>query len=415
MKNFTLILLLLPICLQGYTQDLPFAKAQVKTLSDSTFYGRGYVSDGSNKAAEYLAGEFEKIGVQPLSDSYFQPFEMEVNTFPVKTKISCNGKTLVEGYDYLIDPASGSIRGKFKVTSLDSSDLQDASSSISSSRNGKNAFVVDMNGVDSKTEQASFHNFLREVLNQSPVIKLSDDKLMWSVGQQQVENALVQVKTDKFCEDPKKVSLNIQNEETTYKARNVIGKIEGENHDSSLVITAHYDHLGMMGNALFAGASDNASGTAMLLDFAKYYKQHPPKYDLYFIAFAAEEAGLLGSRHFVDNPTFPLNKVKFLINLDLMGSAAEGIAVVNGKSFPDKMEALKAINKSQTHLSRIKLRGQAANSDHYWFSEAGVPAIFIYTIGNAKAYHDVHDVYSGLDFANYWEVFTLLSEFMKTL
>ena len=401
------------IPLIGFSQNLPFVKEQVKILSDSSFYGRGYIHDGSNLAADYVASEFKKIGVKPVDTTYFQPFRFGVNTFPTKTVISCDGKELKEGYDYLIDPVSGSSTGTYKVVSLDSSNFQP--NSPVPDINKKNAYIIDMSGIDTDEENAYAKDFEGQALAKSPVIQLKTDKLMWTIGQQQVPNVLVEMEKNGFCRNAKKVEIHVENKEIPFIARNVIGKIEGENHDSCLVITAHYDHLGMMGDALFPGASDNASGTAMLLNFAQYYVQNKPQYDVYFIAFAAEEAGLIGSHVFVDKPFFPLSKIKFLINLDLMGSAADGIAVVNGTLFPERIGRLQAINTRENLLPRIKLRGKAANSDHYWFSENDVPAIFIYTIGNAKAYHDVHDVYKGLDWANYDQLFTLLTEFIKTL
>lgn len=412
MRLFGLISLFL-IPLFGFSQNLPFVKEQVKILSDSSFYGRGYIHNGSNLAADYVASQFEKIGLKPVDTTYFQPFEFEVNTFPTRTVISCDGKKLKEGYDYLIDPVSGLSSGTFKIVSLDSSNFQ--SDGSVPAINKKNVYVIDMAGIDTEGERSHSLEFTSRALAKSPVIRLQSDKLMWTVGQQQFPNVLVEIEKDHFCANAKKAEIQVKNKEIPFTARNVIGKIEGENHDSCLVITAHYDHLGMMGDALFPGASDNASGTAMLLNFAQYYSQNKPKYDLYFIAFAAEEAGLIGSHFFVENPTFPLLKIKFLINLDLMGSAADGIAVVNGTLFPERIAKLQAINTSENLLPRIKLRGKAANSDHYWFSENGVPAIFIYTIGNEKAYHDVHDVYEGLDWANYDPLFTLLTQFIKTL
>ncbi len=412
MRQFGLLTLFFIPCF-GFSQNLAFVKEQVRILSDSSFYGRGYIHNGSNLAADYVASQFEKSGLRTVDKTYFQPFQFEVNTFPKKTTISCNGKKLKAGYDYLINPISGSSSGSYKVISMDSTDFQASSSIPEISK--KNVYVIDMAGIDTEDEHTSTLNFEGQALSVSPVVQLMSDKLMWTVGQQQVANVLVEIEKDDFCRNAKKVEFEVKNEEIPFTARNVLGKIEGENHDSCLVITAHYDHLGMMGDALFSGASDNASGTAMLLDFAQYYAQNKPQYDIYFIAFAAEEAGLLGSHFFVENPTFPLSKIKFLINLDLMGSAADGIAVVNGTLFPERIKTLEAINTRGNLLPRIKLRGKAANSDHYWFSENGVPAIFIYTIGNAKAYHDVHDVHAGLDWANYDQLFTLLREFIKTL
>ena len=194
----------------------------------------------------------------------------------------------------------------------------------------------------------------------------------------------------------------------------MIAKADGKRSDSLIVFTAHFDHLGRMGEALFPGASDNASGTAMVLDIAEHYSKSIPEYDTYFIFFSGEEAGLIGSRYFVENPVFDLKKIKFLINLDLMGSAAKGITAVNGRLHEEEMKRMAKINTERNLIPKLKLRGKAANSDHYWFSERGVPAIFIYTEGNAKAYHDVYDTPENLDWANYEEVFTLLVEFVKT-
>ena len=76
---------------------------------------------------------------------------------------------------------------------------------------------------------------------------------------------------------------------------------------------------------------------------------------------------------------------------------------------------LQTINKEKNLLEKIKIRGPAANSDHYWFSEKGVPAIFIYTMGPNKHYHDVFDAYEELSFSEYDDITTLLIEFVKRL
>ncbi len=97
-------------------------------------------------------------------------------------------------------------------------------------------------------------------------------------------------------------------------ARNVVGLLEGSDpmlKNSFLVVGGHYDHLGMMGpHALFPGANDNASGVAMLLYLSQHYANNPPEYSMVFIAFSAEEAGLLGSDYFLQNPPFETEKIK---------------------------------------------------------------------------------------------------------
>lgn len=393
-------------------QDLNRVKDRVSTLASAEFYGRGYVNDGSNIAAEYLEKEFGKIGAVPVGESFFQEFSFDVNTYPTEVVLTCNGDTLRAGYDYIINPRTGSAKGEYKVVLMDSTDFQ---APVSGVKFGKKIPVVDMEGIDTPDEVSALHEFKRTVLQKRPVVVLNPNKPMWSVGQEVSPNPEIEVRKERFCADPQRVIIEVANEMVRYDARNVVGMIPGTNRDSTVVITAHYDHLGMMGSAVFPGASDNGSGTAMLLDFMAHYAGEKPDCDMVFIAFAGEEAGLVGSKYFVDHPLIDLKKIKMLINLDLMGSAADGVAVVNGTLYPEEMEKLAKLNRENDFVARIKLRGKAANSDHYWFSEAGVPAIFIYTMGNAKAYHDVYDVPEGLDWAKYEEVFILIASFIKQL
>jgi Zn-dependent M28 family amino/carboxypeptidase len=184
----------------------------------------------------------------------------------------------------------------------------------------------------------------------------------------------------------------------------------------TIFITAHYDHLGRMGSeTYFPGANDNASGTSMLITLANHFKQHSSKYNLAFIAFAGEEAGLLGSKHYVEHPVKPLKNIHFLLNLDIMGSGEEGITVVNATLHDSLFNVLTKINSERSYLSQIKSRGPAANSDHYWFTQNGVPAFFIYTMGPNKHYHDVFDLYENLSFSAYQDIRDLLIHFIEEL
>lgn len=188
--------------------------------------------------------------------------------------------------------------------------------------------------------------------------------------------------------------------------------VPGTVKDSFIVFTAHYDHLGMMGStATFPGASDNASGTAMLLYLANYFAAHPQHYSIAFIAFSGEEAGLLGSHYFVEHPMIALDHIKFLTNIDIMGDATDGITVVNATEFPKEFDLLQQINKRKNYLPAIKSRGKAANSDHYFFTEAGVPSFFIYSNGGKGYYHDVFDKSSEVTLENVDMVARLLIDF----
>ena len=200
-----------------------------------------------------------------------------------------------------------------------------------------------------------------------------------------------------------------------YHSQNVVAFLPTKNKKAkTLVFSAHYDHLGQMGtNTYFPGGNDNASGTAMLLSMAKYFKEHPSNYNLVFIAFAGEEAGLVGSKYFVEHPMMKLDKISFLINLDIMGSGEEGITVVNATQYEKEFETLQKINEENHLLAQVKKRGPTQNSDHYWFTTKGVPAFFIYTMGPNKNYHDIFDTYEALSFKEYDDITTLLVKFVE--
>ncbi len=192
--------------------------------------------------------------------------------------------------------------------------------------------------------------------------------------------------------------------------------MEGESTDSLIVFIGHYDHLGAMGeNTYFPGANDNASGIAMMLNLAKYYSENKPEFNTAFIAFGAEEVGLLGSRHFTEHPLFELDKIKFLINFDLAGTGDDGIQVVNGSVYRDKFDRLRTINDEMDLLPQIKIRGEACNSDHCFFHRKNVPLFYIYTLGGIKAYHDIYDVAATLPLTEFEDYFILITEFVESL
>lgn len=135
------------------------------------------------------------------------------------------------------------------------------------------------------------------------------------------------------------------------KADNIIGFIDN-GAAATIVVGAHYDHIGYgdLGNSkdslnigkIHNGADDNASGVAGLLELAKYYAKNSTKerFNLLFIAFGAEELGLVGSRYFVEHPVIPLNTIHWMLNMDMIGryNPGNGVAVIGygtSPSFPD--------------------------------------------------------------------------------
>ena len=261
-----------------------------------------------------------------------------------------------------------------------------------------------------------FRELASFLVAKSPIIQLTENKLTWSVGRQEMPNPIIELKREKYDFNTKEIRLNINNKFIKeLKTQNVIGYVEGKKKNKYLVFSAHYDHLGRMGSdTYFPGANDNASGVAMLLYLAKYFSEHQPKYNIVFMAFGAEEAGIIGSKYYTEHPFFPLKDIRFLINCDIMGTGDEGITVVNGTIHKKEFKKLAILNNENHYLEKVKVRGRAANSDHYWFSQVEVPAIFIYTMGGIKAYHDVYDKSETLPLTEFNDLAKFLISFIGT-
>lgn len=388
-------------------------------------HGRGYVSKGDSIAASYISNKFREFQLYPFQSNfnYYQKFKLSVNTFPGAVECSIDGKLLKPGIDYLVNPSSTSINGEYSVFWLDKNIIHSRKriNALNKISFKDKVIIVDREGMVEKKNKGSRTiqeqmDFVKAGVFNNPASGWIEPKLTWAVSQHQGFPMLT-FKKGAVSRDAKTIKLKIEQQFIPeYETQNVIGLIEGEKIDSILLISAHYDHLGRMGSeTIFPGANDNASGISMLLDLAAYYSKHKPEYNTVFIAFAAEEAGLVGSDFFVQNPLFPLEKIKFMINLDLVGTGEEGITVVNATEQPAAFEKLTKINAEKNYLTQIKSRGKAANSDHYYFSEKGVPAFFIYTMGGVKHYHDIYDRPETLPLTEYNDVFRLITDFIKTL
>ena len=201
-----------------------------------------------------------------------------------------------------------------------------------------------------------------------------------------------------------------------YRSQNICGYIPGE-VDTMIVFTAHYEHLGMNGDTVFPGAHDNASGTAAVMDLARMANQQRGHYTYVFLLFGGEESGLVGSSYFVDNPLVRLSKVKLLVNLDLFCGGDEGLMVVNANSSATAgyVDMLQQINDLHGFTAKVARRDNAANSDHYWFTDE-CPAIFIYTLGGPYGgYHSPDDTCEGCGLGNYNNNISLLRAFLEQL
>jgi aminopeptidase YwaD len=377
-KIFIFIFCLVQLNTQA--QQLGFGRKMVDTLASSYFWGRGYTKDGLKKAADFLSQQFAMYQLQPLGGKDFlQYYTFPVNTFPGKMELTVNDKMLTPGKDFILVAESRGVKAKGELVQIDS---------------------------------VQFINQKERM-----IIKL-EDKLTMSVAGQVADYTIIQVDKKALKAAPSSFNVHIENKlEKKFKAANICAMVKGTAQpDSFFFFTAHYDHLGGLGSdTYFPGANDNASGVSLLMNLAQYYAKNPQPYSIGFILFSGEEAGLLGSKYYTENPLVPLKHIRFLLNTDLAGTGEEGITVVNATEFPKEFALMQEINKEHKLLAAVNPRGKAANSDHYLFTEKGVPAFFFYTMGGIKAYHDVFDRPETLPLNEHEDLFKLVTKFAAKL
>lgn len=427
--RLAVLLLLLPIHLiaQNVSKtDTPdatkvFMSKRMAILCSEDMQGRGYVGNGRLMAANYLSFQFKALGLKPLQhdSGYFQTYTFNVNAFPGNVNLSLNGKKRIPGVDFLVDAASAPINienGRVKVVDLQY--IKDSAQWAKEKATWDSHKVYLLKNIDSVARHLCMKmSYLSKCLPAGCYLVAKNGKLTWTVATTAGNNTVMTVEDSVLPKKTRKVSMQVETAyEKAIKNENVMAMVPGTLKDSFIVFTSHYDHLGMMGKeAMFPGANDNASGTSMMLYLASYYAQHPGRYTMVFIGFSGEEAGLIGSKYFTEHPLIPLNRIRFLTNLDMVGDATNGITVVNATTFKNEFELLKQVNEKNHYLKEIKSRDKAANSDHYHFTEAGVPSFFIYSNGGKGYYHDVFDTPSNLSLNNVGKLSDLLIHFVSEI
>ncbi len=411
---FVLIFLFFQVIV-AFSQDIDYARNIIKRLSSEKMHGRGYVMKGEKRAANFIRKEFKNDNLKTFTNNYFQKFSFPINTFPKKIILKVDGQKLIGGEDFVISSASPGIKGDFQVFSI----LGDTSSIEKLKGKYKNKKLSEKFVLTDSKEKGIYKN---NVFNSKGIILLNESNIWWHVsnGYRISDFTAIKIRKDKILTDIKTITIKAKNRFfDKYTTQNVIGYVEGyAQPDSFIVFTAHYDHLGRMGkDTFFPGANDNASGTAMIMDLARYYSKpaNKPECSIVFIAVSGEETGLNGSNYFCEHPLFPLENIKFLINLDMVGTGSEGITVVNGSVFQKAFNTLVEINDKKQYLKEVKARGESCNSDHCPFYKKGVPSIFIYSRGmKAGGYHTIYDTADELSLTEYEDLFMLFTDFVKT-
>ncbi len=371
----------------------------IDQLSAPSMHGRGYYQQGDLKAAVYLRQQLQDMGLAPLpgDTGYFQTYSFPVNKFEGKISLKINGKTLIPGQDYLVDAAAEGGRWKTRnPKSYSAASVRDTQGWAQLSARFHPGEVHVIRDLDTPVHYLGWS--LRSAPGQFPrglYILPRSKKMIWLARMDQQPTNLVYVQDSALPETIDRLEASIESQWVPdYSSQNVMAYVPGTVYpDSFIVFTAHYDHLGRMGHqTLFAGAHDNASGTALCLSLAEQIARRPAPYSVAFLFFSGEELGLLGSAYFCDHPRLPLENIRMVVNLDMTADAENGITVVNGLEEKQAFALLDSLNTVNRRLPAIRAREQTRNSDHYSFARKSVPAVFIYAQGNNPHYHSVFDL-----------------------
>ena len=416
MKKIVFLIVLVLAGIQVGAQDLTHFKRIVKELSSANYQGRGYAKDGANKAGKYLQKEYEKAGVDEV---IIQPFKLDINTFGGKMEMSADGKKLRPGIDFSMREYSPGVHGKFPVYHVDTLNFNPERIFADLAKPEYANCLVACEFWFTYRHKDVFSRLQKngECTNAGLIYTwASPIKFFKAYGDHIVDKPIIWV-TPEAIEGVKNVSVNVDNKFLKdYECFNVIAKVAGQRHDSCYVFTAHYDHIGNLGKKVFyAGANDNASGTAAIVTLAEYYAKNRPPYDMYFLAFSGEDANLRGSNWYVEHPIVPLEQIKYLFNIDMIGDnnpvqycevSDEGM---RGFSLFEK------INKGKNYFKELHRGDLAANSDHYPFATRHVPCIFLENEkGDAfQYYHTIFDTYETVRFDSYEPIFKMVRDFIE--
>lgn len=187
---------------------------------------------------------------------------------------------------------------------------------------------------------------------------------------------------------------------------NVVGYVPGTEHpDRFIVLTAHYDHLGVRGSEIFNGADDNSSGTAAIIAVADYFVRNPPRNSIIVAALDAEEIGLQGARALVESPPVPLTQVVMNVNLDMVSrNERDELYAAGTHHYPFLLAYVEDIAEDAPvtlrtgHDSPNLPQGDdwTLLSDHAAFHEQGIPFIY-FGVEDHEDYHQPTDVYANID------------------
>ncbi len=253
-----------------------------------------------------------------------------------------------------------------------------------------------------------------ELLASSPLIRFDGSKLTSLAAVERVIDETLEPQSAPLT--GWQVSMTAEVRRDDIQAFNVIAVLEGEGPlaDETIVIGAHYDHIGMGAfgsrsggrREIHNGADDNASGSCCVVELARRFasRDKKPARRLVFICFSAEEMGLLGARHYVNEPLIPLDKTICMVNFDMIGMMGDDrrVTVFSAETAEEFSGILDRANEAHG-LNLNKPRGGNGASDHAMFLQKDIPVMFFHT-GLTPTYHTPEDDFDTINIPGMMEI-----------
>ena len=410
----------------------------ISVLAHDSLEGREVGEVGEMKAARYIIGVFESIGLEPRGDDggWLQAFEFTKSTdFGPNNHLTVNGYELDLGEEFSPMRQSASAEFAFDrvipvgygitVDSVDGDYDDYADRDVS----GKALLIKRFAPPTDSTSPINFdrYSFLTEKINNAieheagAIIFITpsdqDDSLAafapTRVNAKEIPILFLRRKALERMglniDDPVVASVGGQTEliKTIDTGYNVVGYLPGAS-DSSVIIGAHYDHLGWGTSAsrylgeekmIHNGADDNGSGTAVMMELGRYFSstQDDLDYSQVYIAFSGEEAGILGSSYFARHMTVDSSKVRMMVNLDMIGRLKDqdGLVVFGTGTATEFKEYFDSLQFDKFKV--INKESGIGASDHTAFYNRKIPVLFFFT-GAHKDYHKPSDDVELIDF-----------------
>lgn len=394
----------------------------IKYLADDKLEGRLTGSPGEILSSIYIAKKLKSLGAKPAGDngSYLQDFEFIDDVYPTeKTWLKVDGQLWEPGKDFY--PINGSANGLadadlfYAGYGIKAPDLGYNSYDWNGNRKG-NIFVIELGSPDGDHPHSKYIDHLKIDKKITTAIDEGAAAIIFvnpegfdNVPEEELNSKVVPynipiifIKRGFITIEPLDVSFNVDIERHKGTGHNVLGFIDNK-AENTIVIGAHYDHLGYGGShslyrgepAIHNGADDNASGISLMLELAGVIKKSKFKNNNYlFIAFSGEELGLYGSSFFTKSGLMEKYKINYMLNMDMVGrlDSTERVLIVNGVgTSPTWKEVMDASKFGPDTSYRVKTtEGGIGPSDQTSFYFKEIPAIHFFS-GTHNDYHKPSD------------------------